>query len=517
MSLQVKESNVKPRFMACAIAFALVCACGPAPAHVLGYHAIDHDILVTVNPDEMTLEMVILPAEIPTASILATADSDHDGELNETESKDLVVGYEEGVREDLRVTLNGTRAGLEFQWGKASLLAEGSPMPQLQMVFHFKIVTVSPSPGRNELRVRNLCHIAAPGTRWLRFVTHDTKRVKLGKVTKVDSRDPGLYSNARGELPPDCREATVAFDVVGGEGPSAGESAAPEAEGPAARAPGTTKPSSKLLDLLGNVGKNHSVTVLVVALGLAFVYGMLHAAQPGHGKTLVAAYLVGSHGKIRHAVLLGLIVTVTHTFSVYVIAVFVMLGVKGAEDVAVILWLKFVSGVGIAAIGAWMLTSALRRKGMPHVHIGGGHHHPHGHSHDHSHEHSPDHTHEHGHDHEHDGREEQAVKPPSLGRLFALGITGGLVPCPDGIAMILAAGFTGVIAFGILLLVSFSLGLAATLVTIGILVVRGSKLITRRLKTPGRLFRWASIISSSVICLIGLGMVLLAAKLMNWL
>jgi len=105
-----------------------------------------------------------------------------------------------------------------------------------------------------------------------------------------------------------------------------------------------------------------------------------------------------------------------------------------------------------------------------------------------------------------------AVEPPSLKRLLALGITGGLVPCPDGILLILAAAYLQVVAFGIMLLVSFSLGLATTLVTIGVLVVRGSKLITGRLKKPARFFRWASMASATVITLIGCGMAYAAIR-----
>jgi len=106
----------------------------------------------------------------------------------------------------------------------------------------------------------------------------------------------------------------------------------------------------------------------------------------------------------------------------------------------------------------------------------------------------------------------QVVEPPSLKRLLALGITGGLVPCPDGILLILAAAYLQVVAFGIMLLVSFSLGLATTLVTIGVLVVRGSKLITGRLKKPARFFRWASMASATVITLIGCGMAYAAIR-----
>ena len=525
------------------IGLAFTVTCSQALAHVFGYHAIDHFVLVEIEPDAITLKMDILLAEIPTASLMATADGDRDGELSEEESETLVTGYEKDLRRDLRIRLNGTPVVLEFEGGSASVVADVCPAPQLQMIFYFRATRPAPNAGANTMYVHDLCNIGTVGTRDIEFWTQDNGRVGIGEATKVDSRDAEVYEQMGGIVPPDYREATVSFEITdstAGPGP-----VEPGGDQPASRSRATTKESSKLVTLLGNVAESHSAGVLLAALGLAFVFGMLHAAQPGHGKTLVAAYLVGSQGKVRHAVLLGLIVTLTHTFSVYVIALFVLLGVKGAEDVSVILWLKFASGVGIAAIGAWMLIRAVRKKGLPHVHLGGGHNHHHGHvlSHDHdhdhthAHEHDHDHGHTHAHDHDHDHTHahdhdhdhahdhghahshdheaaKEPVEPPSLKRLLALGITGGIVPCPDGIVMILLAAYLGVIGFGIMLLVGFSLGLAATLVAIGILVVRGSKLITRRLKRPGRVFQWASTVSATVITLIGLAMTYAAIRLL---
>ncbi len=513
---------MRPRFIVLVItlAFVLGGVCAPAHAHIFGYHAIDHDISVTIAPDGIALRMVVMPAEIPTASLLATVDEDRDGELSDEESEKLVVGYEESLRDDLKITLNGKRAVLAFESGSASVISGVTPMPQLQMLFRFRVVKPQPKLGRNTLHVHNLCHINTLGTRDLYFRVREPGRVEIvGEPTKIDSRDPELYQVAIGLLPPDYREATVVFEVKVGESgtvPSQDIGGAEEPEALAARKR-TPLPERKgwltktllslkdtLFSLIRDFAENHSRAVLLLALGLAFVIGMLHAVQPGHGKTLVAAYLVGTHGKIRHAVLLGLIVTLTHTFSVYIIALAVLHGVKSASDQNVIWWIQLGSGIGIFAIGAWMFSRAIRGKALPHVHVGGGHHDHHDHAHGHSHNHEQERT--------HDQTMEQDVEPPRLKRLLALGITGGVVPCPDGILIILACAYAQVVAFGIMVLVSFSLGLAATLVAIGILVVRGSKVITRRLKKPGHFFQYAAITSSILICLIGLALAYAAAR-----
>jgi len=320
--------------------FVLACWCAPAFGHVLGgYYAMDHAIGVAVGPSEITIEMVVLPAEFPTASLMATADANHDAYLDEEEARNLVTRYEGSVREYLQITLNGERVALSFQWGSASLITDVLPGPQLEMIFHFKVADASPRPGQNELCVHNKCHIGMLGIRNIEFYAQEPERISFEKVTRVDSRDPDLPPGFIGELPPDYREATVVFEVVGGAEAASGTTPVAEPRKPTlptVRGSGRTRESSRLVGLLSDVAKNRRPGVLLAALGLAFVFGILHAAQPGHGKTLVAAYLVGSHGKVRHAVLLGLIVTLTHTFSVYVIGLFVLLGFKSAAEITVI-------------------------------------------------------------------------------------------------------------------------------------------------------------------------------------
>jgi nickel/cobalt exporter len=198
---------------------------------------------------------------------------------------------------------------------------------------------------------------------------------------------------------------------------------------------------------------------LLLGLVVAFGMGGAHALEPGHGKTIVAAYLVGSRGTMKHAALLGAVVTFTHTISVFLLGLAMLLLAKSIVPDKVIRILEAVSGLSIVAIGAVLFYQRLRqlRHTMAHEHQ---HHHFHGHVHDHhNHDHGP-----HGHSHLPEGE-------ITLGSLIALGVSGGLVPCPAALVIMLAAIAFGHVGAGLVLLVAFSLGLAMVLMAVGMMVL----------------------------------------------
>jgi ABC-type nickel/cobalt efflux system permease component RcnA len=221
---------------------------------------------------------------------------------------------------------------------------------------------------------------------------------------------------------------------------------------------------------------------LLVALGLALVLGGLHALTPGHGKTLVAAYLVGSRGTMRHAVALGAIVTFTHTASVIVIGLIALFASHWIMPDVLVPVLEIVSGALVVILGTrlvWQRWNAYRRRrasDREHAHA-----HAHGLDHHHAHDHS--HAHDHGYSHDHGDGHVHTHLPPEEGfkvrNLIAMGVSGGLVPCPEALGiMIIAVGLNRVV-LGLGLIVSFSLGLAAVLMALGILLVRSCSLIDR--------------------------------------
>ena len=251
---------------------------------------------------------------------------------------------------------------------------------------------------------------------------------------------------------------------------------------------------------------------LVVALGVSFLAGAAHAFSPGHGKAVVAAYLAGSRGTIGDAVYLGTVVTITHTAGVFALGLVALYASQYLLVDRLLVWLSFMSGLLIVIIGGWLFWSrwqAFRSGnsaeehqhrhwplGKPHSHSHGhGHHHEHDHSHGHGgHEHS--HGHDHGNGHHH--------HPPRAGRgsLLSLGISGGLVPCPEAMAVLLISFTINRIALGLLVLVAFSLGLAAVLIAIGIAMVLAGPALSRLTK-DGPLLRVLPVGSAVVVTLLG--------------
>ncbi|RKU34752.1 high frequency lysogenization protein HflD [Candidatus Poribacteria bacterium] len=263
-----------------------------------------------------------------------------------------------------------------------------------------------------------------------------------------------------------------------------------------------------------------TLQLAIAALVISFVLGGLHALTPGHGKAIVAAYLVGSKGRVIDAVFLGLVVTFTHTFSVIALGVVMLVAQEFAPE-DIVPWLSLFSGILIVGIGAWLLAKNMKQyySGGAHNHGHGHHHgHDHGHSHDHSHSHDHDHDHDHGHDdghshdhdhdhghsHSHGGRTHTHVPPERTGfwGLLSLGISGGIVPCVDALIGLLFAISLGKLVWGLIILSAFSLGLAAVLVAIGILMVMAKPLI-ERFTGEGVWLQRLPIFSAAIVILLG--------------
>ena len=230
------------------------------------------------------------------------------------------------------------------------------------------------------------------------------------------------------------------------------------------------------------------VTALAVAVGL----GGFHALEPGHGKTLVAAYLVGSQGTMKDAFLLGLIVTAAHTAGVYLLGAVTLYLAQCVVPEKLYPWLGVVSGVLITGLGAVLF--ARRYLGKEDVVS----HHRHGdqaHAAHHHHDHALRH---HGHSHHH-----HEDKDVSLRELMALGVSGGIVPCPAALVVLLSAVAMQRIGFGLLLIVAFSVGLAAVLIVIGLLMVYAQRFMARFHGTGRVTTRWLPLTSSAFIVLFG--------------
>jgi ABC-type nickel/cobalt efflux system permease component RcnA len=215
-----------------------------------------------------------------------------------------------------------------------------------------------------------------------------------------------------------------------------------------------------------------SVGVVLLAFLVAAFWGAAHALTPGHGKAIVAGYLVGSRGKPRHAVLLGAVVTVTHTAGVFALGLVTLLLSRFVVPERLYPWLTVVSGLLVVVVGASVFWRRWRH----------GRAHAHGHS--------------HSHEHAHETR-----------GLLGVGIAAGLLPCPSALVVLLSAIALHRITFGLALIVAFSLGLAATITGIGLVAVLARRAFGR-LPLDGRVVQALPALSALIVLVVGIGLTL---------
>ena len=252
-------------------------------------------------------------------------------------------------------------------------------------------------------------------------------------------------------------------------------------------------PRSKFTELIQaqNLSAWFLFTAAIIAIGL----GGLHALEPGHGKTIVAAYLVGSKGTARHAILLGIIVTASHTAGVFALGAITLYASRYIVPEQLYPWLGALSGITIAGLGFYMLLRRLSGTATDHTHLPGE---------------------SHGHwmfwkrssDNKTQGNAQQSsIASPqsvSLTQLMTLGITGGIIPCPAALIVLLSAFALHRVGLGFFLIVAFSVGLAAVLISFGMLMVYARRFMSR-LQIDGPLTRrWLPAASSAFITILGL-------------
>jgi len=233
----------------------------------------------------------------------------------------------------------------------------------------------------------------------------------------------------------------------------------------------------------------------------AITLGALHAFEPGHGKTIIAAYMIGTRGRAIDGILLGLIVTFTHTFSVIFLGIIAKILSQSYTAEQLHGWLGLFSALLILGVGIWMLRQRLSGREHTHLHLfGKGR--DHGHSQPHEDQAEPS-GHEHHQNHFHDTRVSVAKTPPSKWNLLMLGVSGGLVPCPAAIATLLAAIAAGRIAQGLTMAVFFSLGLGLVMMTIGVVLSQAGRL-TKRFESNPDFSRRMGIVSAIIITILGI-------------
>jgi ABC-type nickel/cobalt efflux system permease component RcnA len=231
------------------------------------------------------------------------------------------------------------------------------------------------------------------------------------------------------------------------------------------------------------IARGHlTVGVILLSLLIAAFWGAVHALTPGHGKSLVAGYLVGTKGRPRHAFLLGATVTITHTAGVFALGFVTLALSQFVVPDHLYPWLTLVSGLLVVGVGLSVFRARLRR-GAWHDHD----HHDHAHAHDHSHPHHHDHVHD------------EALTSRGI---LGVGFAAGILPCPSALVVLLSAIALHRVGFGIVLILAFSLGLAATVTGIGLVAVLARRAFGR-ISLQGRLVRLLPAASAFLIFCVG--------------
>jgi nickel/cobalt exporter len=456
-----------------------------ALAHPLGNFSVNRYSRLEPAGDGVRVVYILDMAEIPTFQEQARLDADRDGQVTDGERARYAEAKADELRRNLHLTLDGASADLRLldhaltlppgQGGLSTLRLEATfaaPIPAggRPITLGFRDENEPERLGWREI-------VARPGAA-------DT-RIEQTSVQANDRSDElRLYPDDLLSSPLDVREARITF-VPGALGAEQGGRARPDIAGRGADA---------YAALVG--AKALTPSVILVSLMTALVLGAIHALSPGHGKTVVAAYLVGSRGTAQHALFLGATVTATHTAGVYLLGLVTLLLSEYVLPERLYPVLELLSGLLVVGIGGWLfagrLRGALAHRQAGRLALGWPGREPHDH-HNHGHAHGHHHAdgHEHGHDgdhglvHSHGGSTHSHLPPGADGQpvtwrsLLALGVSGGLLPCPSALVVLLSAIALHRVGFGLALIVAFSLGLASVLVGIGLLLVYTGSLLQR--------------------------------------
>jgi nickel/cobalt transporter (NicO) family protein len=442
----------------------------PAAAHPLGNFTLNHLSQVRISERNVEVRYILDQAEIPTFRDVQRYDRDGDGRIAGSERAPLLERKLAEIRSGLELTADGERAPLAGPRDVRLGYPPGQGGLQVTRLEATFVASLAARPDRVRLHDRTY-----PGK-----VGWKAIQIEPGEGTEVRSTAPatdptdGLrrYPEDLLQSPPEERRASFAVAegsgrVIAPDGPRGGKTTGDRAlDGFAA---------------LLTSGDTDGLVILFL-LAAAFGWGALHALSPGHGKAMVAGYLVGARGTPRHALLLGLTVTATHTFSVFLLGLVTLFASEYVLPEQLYPWLGVVSGAMVVAIGLWVMRSRFRRWRTLRAEAGRDHAHPH------EHHHHPE-------------------DPITLRGLLALGVSGGIVPCPSALVVLIGAISQHRVGLGMLLILAFSVGLAATLTAVGLAVLYGGRLVARvrleRRLLGGRLTGALPAISASVIVLAG--------------
>jgi ABC-type nickel/cobalt efflux system permease component RcnA len=483
------------------LAWLVLCGCGvEASAHPLGNFTVNRFARIRVESGGVRVRYVIDMAEIPAFQESQVMDSNRDGVVSDVESAAYLERLAPRLTEGIMLTSDGERVPLRLTSKAVTMPSGTGGLKTLRIECDFEGAAAESSAGTHRLRFEDANFSERVG--WREMVVEAAQG-----VTVFDSDAYGsavtdeLKAYPEDTLAATLDERTAEFSWTRGAMP----------DGAVALRTRDGRSASQSRDRFAELISVEELTPLVALLGLllAACLGALHAMSPGHGKTVVGAYLVGSRGTAKHAAFLGLTVTLTHTSSVFALGLLTLFASNYVLPETLFPYLSLASGAIVLTIGLTLFARRLRSAfGLAGVEV--HHHHEHGHAGAADHEHTDAHTHDGGTmTHSHGGREHSHMPPGADGRpltwrsLLALGVSGGLLPCPSALVVMLSAISLGRVGYGLALIIAFSVGLAATLTAVGLLFVYASRFVAGRRAGEGRLFKVLPVLSSLVIACAG--------------
>ena len=429
----------------------------PAAAHPLGNFTVNRYSRLELYSDAIRIRYLLDMAEIPAFQEIGEVDTNGNGETEPSESEAYLSRKAADIEDHLHLSFDGSTAALE-------LLSSEITYPEGQAglrTLRIGLLLQSPTAGTDiALDYRDDNYSDRIG--WKEIVVRSAEGVRVSSSSVASDDISSELTSYPADLlssPLDVSAASVSYEP--GDGIAAPVLESETNAGPQIKT-APKRAGAGFATLIDS--EELTLPVIFLSLLLALGFGAIHALEPGHGKTFVAAYFVGVNGTVRQALGLGTIVAVTHTIGVLAIGMIVLFGSQYILPERLYPWLSLASGLMVLALGVRLLGAraggwrAVRRFASilrPQAEHG----------------HEPGHHHAHGHSHE-----PTPGAPPWKG-LLALGLADGLTPSPSALVVLLAAVSLDRIGLGVLLIVAFSVGLAAVLTLVSLALLYSRRVI----------------------------------------
>ncbi len=533
--------------------FVLILTSATAFAHPMGNFSVNHYSKITIGQGAIEISYLMDMAEIPTFQELRQFDLS--GKADDPNAIRYLDRQQQILRKGLSLESDGQGVRLETMSRRLTFAdgAGGLPTMKISFVFRGKLdpaagahklsyfdsnfpghagwkeivvlaegVTIldssAPSTDRShELTSYSSDALNSPPQQLSALVSFRTPFSETKKSTTTPvigtstSRTISRTSTAHPVPPPPTGEqehhrssgAIASSDLTSVQSYARGTAVSIVAPAPSA-AQAQNTPRSRFTELISTQRKLNFWVLWSAAL-IATGLGALHALEPGHGKTIVAAYLVGSRGTAKHAVLLGIVVTAAHTAGVYLLGIVTLYASRYMVPEQLYPWLGAISGLSVAGLGIFIFLRHWTGE-------------------------SGEHSHTPGEQHSHWFLSMFKQFPPkgsvptepgnraaisadlkpvdrtvSLRELCMLGITGGIVPCPAALVVLLSAFSLHRIGFGLFLITAFSVGLASVLVLVGLTMVYAKRVMSTRMPAANIGLRYLPFLSSAFMVVLGVG------------